>query len=209
MERVSQGTAAASASESDRTGLSKEAFQRAFIDNLFYMQGKFPRLATLKDYYLALAYTVRDRLLQRWVSTAAAYTKQASRTVAYLSAEFLMGPHLGNNLVNLGIYDEVRRAISELGLNFEELLAQEEEPGLGNGGLGRLAACFLDSMATLEIPSLGYGIRYEFGIFEQEIVDGWQVEKTDKWLRFGNPWELIRPEWAVEVPSAAARAPRG
>jgi glycogen phosphorylase len=193
------GTAAALSSESDRTGLSKEAFQRAFIDNLFYMQGKFPRLATRKDYYLALAYTVRDRLLQRWVSTAAAYTRQASRTVAYLSAEFLMGPHLGNNLVNLGIYDEVRQAVSELGLNFDQLLAQEEEPGLGNGGLGRLAACFLDSLATLEIPSLGYGIRYEYGIFEQDIVDGWQMERTDKWLRFGNPWELIRPEWAVEV----------
>ena len=89
--------------------------------------------------------------------------------------------------------------MAELGLDLEELLRQEEEPGLGNGGLGRLAACFIDSLATLEIPSLGYGIRYEFGIFQQEIVDGWQVEKTDKWLRFGNPWELARPEWAVEV----------
>ena len=89
--------------------------------------------------------------------------------------------------------------MAELGLDFDELLRQEEEPGLGNGGLGRLAACFLDSLATLEVPSVGYGIRYEFGIFQQEIVDGWQVEKTDKWLRFGNPWELVRPEWAVEV----------
>jgi starch phosphorylase len=110
-----------------------------------------------------------------------------------------MGPHLGNNLVNLGLYDTVRQAMAELGLKLDELLAEEPEPGLGNGGLGRLAACFLDSMATLELPSLGYGIRYEFGIFEQAIVDGWQVEKTDKWLRFGNPWELPRPEWAVEV----------
>jgi starch phosphorylase len=185
--------------ETDRTSLNKDALQRAFLDNLFYIQGKFPTLATQNDYYMALAYMVRDRLLHRWISTAAEYTAKGSRTVAYLSAEFLMGPHLGNNLINLGIYDEVKTAMEELGLNFDELLLQEEEPGLGNGGLGRLAACFLDSMATLEIPSLGYGIRYEFGIFDQDIVDGWQVEKTDKWLRFGNPWEIARPEWSVEV----------
>ncbi|HEU4600390.1 MAG TPA: glycogen/starch/alpha-glucan phosphorylase [Steroidobacteraceae bacterium] len=185
--------------QGDRIALTKDAFKRAFLDNLFYIQGKFPALATCNDYYQALAYAVRDRLLQRWISTAAAYTRQGSRTVAYLSAEFLMGPHLGNNLVNLGMYEEVRQAIAELGLNFDELLAQEEEPGLGNGGLGRLAACFIDSLATLEIPTLGYGIRYEFGIFQQEFADGWQVEKTDKWLRFGNPWEIARPEWTVEV----------
>jgi glycogen phosphorylase len=185
--------------EDERTALNKEALKRAFLDSLFYMQGKFPALATKRDYYLALAYVVRDRLLQRWVSTAAAYTKQRSRTVAYFSAEFLIGPHLGNNLVNLGIYSEVQQAITELGLDFDGLLQQEEEPGLGNGGLGRLAACFLDSMATLEIPALGYGIRYEYGIFEQEIVDGWQVERTDKWLRYGTPWDVPRPEWAVEV----------
>ena len=183
----------------DRTALSKEALKNAFLDDLFYVQGKFPALATKNDYYMALAYAVRDRMLQRWISTAAAYTKQASRTVAYLSAEFLMGPHLGNNLINLGIFDRVKECMTELGLNFEELLQQEEEPGLGNGGLGRLAACFIDSLATLEVPAVGYGIRYEFGIFHQEIVDGWQAEKTDKWLRFGNPWELVRPEWAVEV----------
>src|ERR1700686_322275 len=138
-------------------------------------------------------------MLQHWISTAAAYTKRASRTVAYLSAEFLMGPHLGNNLINLGILERARECMTELGLNLHELLQQEEEPGLGNGRLGRLAPCFLDSLATLEVPAVGYGIRYEFGIFHQEIVDGWQVEKTDKWLRFGNPWELVRPEWAGEV----------
>ena len=193
--------------EDERTALSKDALKGAFLDDLFYMQGKFPALATKNDYYMALAYAVRDRMLQHWISTAAAYTKQASRTVAYLSAEFLMGPHLGNNLINLGILDRVRECMTELGLNLDELLQQEEEPGLGNGGLGRLAACFIDSLATLEIPSVGYGIRYEFGIFHQEIVDGWQVEKTDKWLRFGNPWELKRPEWAVEVKFGGSAEP--
>ncbi len=177
----------------DRVALNKEAFKHAFLDNLFYVQGKTPALATKVDYYMALAFTVRDRMLHRWISTAATYTQQGSRTVAYLSAEFLMGPHLGNNLVNLGVYEDVRAAVTEIGLNFDELLAQEDEPGLGNGGLGRLAACFLDSLATLEVPAIGYGIRYEFGIFQQEIIDGWQVEKTDKWLRFGNPWKLRGP----------------
>jgi starch phosphorylase len=185
--------------EDDRTGLSVETLKRAFADNLFYIQGKFPEIASKNDYYMALAYTVRDRLLRRWLNTAETYTRNASRTVAYLSAEFLMGPQLGNNLINLGIYDQVNQAMQEIGLNLEELLEEEEEPGLGNGGLGRLAACYLDSLATLEIPSLGYGIRYEFGIFEQDIKDGWQVEITDKWLSAGNPWELPRPEWSVEV----------
>ncbi|MDZ7651506.1 MAG: glycogen/starch/alpha-glucan phosphorylase [Burkholderiaceae bacterium] len=182
-----------------RTGLGKDALRRAFLDNLYYMQGKFPGLATKHDHYLALAYMVRDRLLQRWISSAADYTRLGARTVAYLSAEFLLGPHLGNNLLNLGIEPQARAAMQELGLSFEELLGQEDEPGLGNGGLGRLAACYLDSMASLEIPAIGYGIRYEFGIFTQRIVDGWQVEQTDKWLRHVNPWELARPEWAVEV----------
>jgi starch phosphorylase len=183
----------------DRTALDKEAIKNAFLDGLFYVQGKFPALATNNDYYMALAFAVRDRMLHRWISTAAMYTKSGSRTVAYLSAEFLMGPHLSNNLINLGIFDTVKECVTELGLNFEQMVAQEEEPGLGNGGLGRLAACFIDSLATLEVPAMGYGIRYEFGIFHQEIIDGWQIEKTDKWLRFGNPWELVRPEWAVEV----------
>ena len=185
--------------QDERIALGKDAIKASFLDDLFYVLGKFPALATENDYYMALAYAVRDRMLQRWISTAAVYTQNASRTVAYLSAEFLMGPHLGNNLINLNIFDTVKECMTELGLNFEQLLGKEEEPGLGNGGLGRLAACFIDSLATLEVPAIGYGIRYEFGIFHQEIIDGWQIEKTDKWLRFGNPWELVRPEWAVEV----------
>src|SRR5690606_37076892 len=131
--------------------------------------------------------------------TAATYTATRARTVAYFSAEYLLGPQLGNNLINLGIYDRVKAAIEDLGLDFDRLLAEEPEPGLGNGGLGRLAACFIDSLSTLEIPAIAYGIRYEFGIFQQEIVDGWQVEKTDKWLTLGNAWEIARPEWAVAV----------
>jgi starch phosphorylase len=185
--------------EVDRIAMTKDALKRAFLDNLYYLQGKFPTLATGNDYYMALAYAVRDRMLQRWISTASTYTTLGSRTVAYLSAEFLIGPHLANNLINLDIYDTAREAVAELGLDLEQLLRFEEEPGLGNGGLGRLAACFIDSLATLQVPSVGYGIRYEYGIFQQEIIDGWQAEKTDKWLRFGTPWELMRPEWAVNV----------
>jgi starch phosphorylase len=185
--------------EVDRIAMTKDALKRAFLDNLYYLQGKFPTLATGNDYYMALAYAVRDRMLQRWISTASTYTTLGSRTVAYLSAEFLIGPHLANNLINLDIYDTAREAVAELGLDLEQLLRFEEEPGLGNGGLGRLAACFIDSLATLQVPSVGYGIRYEYGIFQQEIIDGWQAEKTDKWLRFGSPWELMRPEWAVNV----------
>ncbi|PZU97019.1 MAG: glycogen phosphorylase [Leptolyngbya sp.] len=183
----------------ERTATDVESIKRAFLNNLFYVQGKPVSLATQHDYYMALAHLVRDRMLHRWNGTAESYTQHRARTVCYLSAEFLMGPHLGNNLINMGIYEPVKQAMEELGLNFDTLLAQEEEPGLGNGGLGRLAACYLDSLATLEIPSVGYGIRYEFGIFEQDLRDGWQVERTDKWLRYGNPWEVARPEWSVEV----------
>jgi starch phosphorylase len=185
--------------EDDRTGTELETIKRAFLDNLFYIQGKSPDAASLNDCYMALAYTVRDRLLNRWLNAQKTYREKNVKTVGYLSAEFLMGPHLGNNLVNLGLFDTVDTAMKELGLPLKKLLNQEEEPGLGNGGLGRLAACFLDSLATLDIPAIGYGIRYEFGIFDQVISDGWQVEITDKWLRNGNPWEIVRPDDAVAV----------
>ena len=190
---------ASAPSEDIRTGLSIESFKRAFLDNLYYVQARFPAVATQNDIYMALAYTVRDRLLQRWINTGLTYFEKKSRTAVYLSAEFLLGPHLGNNLINLGVFDEVRQAMEELGLDLHALLDQEEEPGLGNGGLGRLAACYIDSLATLEIPAIAYGIRYEFGIFDQEIRDGWQMEVTDKWLRLGNPWEVARPEIAFDV----------
>jgi starch phosphorylase len=182
-----------------RTGLSEDSIRRAFLDNLFYVQGRFLEVASINDRYNALAYTVRDRLLHRWVSTVRTYQKVNPRTVCYLSAEYLPGPFLGNNLLNLGIEDVTRRALAGLGIDIDVLLAHEEEPGLGNGGLGRLAACFMDSLATLEIPATGYGIRYEFGIFNQQLRDGEQVETTDNWLRFGNPWEVRRPNIAYDV----------
>jgi len=185
--------------EDVRSGLSPATIARSFRENLAYRQARFPAVATPNDNYMALAYSVRDRLLQHWINTARTYFDHSSRTVCYLSAEFLMGPQLGNNLVNLGIYDQVRDAIEDSGLDLATLLEQEEEPGLGNGGLGRLAACFLDSLATLGIPCIGYGIRYEFGIFDQALRDGWQVELTDKWLRLGNPWEIPRPEIVFDV----------
>ena len=185
--------------EDDRTGLSVETLRRAIADNLFYVQGKSVDMATQNDFYMALAYTVRDRLLQQWLATQAAYGQTNVRVVCYLSAEFLLGPHLGNNLVNLNLYGPVRQAVEASGLDLDKLLTQEEEPGLGNGGLGRLAACYMESLASLEIPAIGYGIRYEFGIFDQEICDGWQVEITDKWLQYGNPWEMLRADEAVEV----------
>ena len=185
--------------EDNFTGESVETLRRAIRDNLYYREARVPAVATRNDWYTALAYTVRDRIISRWIKTIEAIVKKDVRVVSYLSAEFLMGPHLVNNMINLGIYEPMKEAATRLGLDFEALVEQEEEPGLGNGGLGRLAACFMDSLATLEIKAIGYGLRYEFGIFDQEIRDGWQVERTDKWLRLGNPWEIERPEIAFEV----------
>jgi starch phosphorylase len=185
--------------EDDRTGLDVTTLRRAIRDNLFYRCGNIPRLATRNDYYTAVAYTVRDRLMQRWLSTARSFLGNPKRAVVYLSAEYLLGPHLGNALLNLGIRDQVAEAVASLGQDLNDLVDAEPEPGLGNGGLGRLAACFMDSMSTMEIPAIGYGLRYEFGIFQQRIIDGWQVEHTDKWLRQTNPWEVIRQEYSYTV----------
>lgn len=169
------------------------------MDNLHCLQGRFTELATINDKYMALAYTVRDRLMERMIRTGQTYFTGRSRGIGYLSAEFMIGPQLGLNLINLGMYDETRQAMADLGIHLEELLDHEAEPGLGNGGLGRLAACYLDSLATLEMPAIGYGIRYEFGIFSQKIHDGWQQERTDKWLMLGFPWEVARPEIVFRV----------
>jgi len=187
--------------ESIRTGRGADAIAQALIDNLRFLQAKLPQHATRRDWYMALAYTVRDRMLDQYMATVNAITSRdtATKVVAYLSAEFLVGPHLGNGLINLGMWEAAAEAVSRVGQDLSALLEEEEEPGLGNGGLGRLAACYMDSLATLNIPAIGYGIRYEFGIFDQAIRDGWQVELTDKWLRFGNPWEIVRAEIAFEV----------
>ncbi len=174
--------------------MTPEAIEQAIMENLYLIQGRVPKTATRNDWYMAVAYTVRDRILHRWMQTIETYIGNKEKSVSYLSAEFLIGPQLGSHLISLGINEQVQQAVRNLGQNLDELLAQEEEPGLGNGGLGRLAACFLESLATLEILGVGYGIRYEFGIFDQQIRDGWQVETTDKWLRHGNPWEVPRPE---------------
>ena len=184
-----------------RKGTSAGAIVDALNDNLHYLQARTPEYATRLDWYMALAYTVRDRMLDRYIATVEAITAAESSTkvVAYLSAEFLTGPHLGNGLINLGMWEPAQQAVSRIGLQLSTLLEQEEEPGLGNGGLGRLAACYMDSLATINVPAIGYGIRYEFGIFDQAIVDGWQVELTDKWLRFGNPWEIVRSEVSFDV----------
>lgn len=183
-----------------RAGLDPETLCRAVCDYLYFFQGRHPATASRNDYYLATAYAVRDRLFQRGVrSLDLLFQHPEARVVAYLSAEFLIGPQLAANLVNLGIYDDMQKALASIDVRLDDLVEHEEEPGLGNGGLGRLAACYLDSLATLELPALGYGIRYEFGIFDQAIRDGWQVELTDKWLHLGYPWEIARPERAVEV----------
>ncbi len=182
-----------------RAGMDVESIKQAITEHLFYQQGRNIVNTSLNDMYMAVSYTVRDRLLQKEHRTMNAVFENDVRLVSYLSAEFLMGPQLGTNLIALDIFNEMKQAVQELGFNLGEIMAHEEEPGLGNGGLGRLAACYIDSMATQQIPAIGYGIRYEFGIFDQEIQDGWQVEKTDKWLRKGNPWESIRTELAVNV----------
>jgi starch phosphorylase len=184
--------------EDIRTGLSVKAIRQSVLDNLYFHLAKVPQVATRNDWYMALAYTVRDRMIQRWIKTRQNYTEDLT-VVAYLSAEFLVGPQLGINLINLGIYDEVLQAVKGLGLNLNELIEHEGEPGLGNGSVGRLAACCMDSLATLGIPAIGYGVRYEFGAFDQKIRDGYQVEMTDKWLCPGNPWEIPRPEITYNV----------
>jgi glycogen phosphorylase len=182
-----------------RTDVTVSEIKKAFRDNLCCGLGRLEAFATKHDVYIALALTIRDRLLQRTVESMQTYGGANARRVAYLSAEFLPGPHLANNLLNLGTTEVTREALRELGHDLDDILAQEEEPGLGNGGLGRLASCYMDSLASVEVPAVGYGFRYEFGIFDQTIRDGWQHEITDKWLRFGNPWEVARSEIAYPV----------
>jgi glycogen phosphorylase len=167
---------------------------KSFLEHLEYTLGKDKFSATRFDIFNAVAYAVRDRLIERWLDTQQAYYSKGPKRVYYLSMEFLMGRVLEDSLINLGMRDDFVQALESLGYDFAELCEQEHEAGLGNGGLGRLAACFLDSMATMGIPAYGYGIRYEYGIFRQRIMDGAQVEVPDNWLRYRNPWEMDRQE---------------
>ncbi len=184
----------------DRSGLTADGVFDGMTEHLFYTLGQLAPTASHHDLYVALSYAVRDRLMTRYLAGIEAISATPTRVVAYLSAEFLIGPQLGNNLLMLGIQDEAAEALRRFGIeSLEDILEVEEEPGLGNGGLGRLAACYLESLSSLEIPATGYGIRYEFGIFDQLIRDGWQVEITDKWLKGGWPWELPRPDQACFV----------
>ncbi|MGQ0464971.1 MAG: glycogen/starch/alpha-glucan phosphorylase [Sporichthyaceae bacterium] len=179
---------------SSRTGADVDSLQRGIVDHLRYSVGRPAAALKPEHYYRALALAVRDRMQDNRTASTQTSVDLNRKVTCYLSAEFLMGPQLGVNLLNLGLEANARAALLALGQDFDEVLACEQEPGLGNGGLGRLAACYLDSLATLERPAIGYGIRYEFGIFQQEIRDGWQVEKTDNWLANGNPWEIAKPD---------------
>ncbi|MBE9503011.1 MAG: glycogen/starch/alpha-glucan phosphorylase [Proteobacteria bacterium] len=176
-----------------------ESLKKAFKTHVTYSLAKDEYSATKLDAFMAIANVVRDHLIERWLKTQQAYYDEDAKRVYYLSLEFLMGRSLGNSLVNLDLLDECYQAIHELGYSMEELRELEWDAGLGNGGLGRLAACFLDSMATMGIPGYGYGIRYEYGIFFQKLIDGYQVETPDNWLRHGNPWEFARPERLFRV----------
>lgn len=175
------------------------ALQRSLANHLEYSQAKTRHFATDQDLYKCIAYSIRDRMIERWNDTTSTYNEDNVKRVHYLSLEYLMGRALGNSLINLGITGEVGKALSDVGYDLEELRELEPDAGLGNGGLGRLAACFLDSMASLGLPADGYGIRYEYGIFEQKFENGYQIEKPDHWLRFGNPWEVVRPEFCQTV----------
>lgn len=178
--------------------LTKE-LSAAFLNHLSLTVGRVLDNSTPHEQYHALAHVVRDRIMEHWIETVQCYRERDVRVVAYLSAEYLPGPHLLNDLAGLGCTGAVAEALQGLGLNLADLAAQEPEPGLGNGGLGRLAACFMDSLSTLNVPAIGYGLRYEFGIFRQEIQDGWQIEKSDKWLQYGNPWEIPISDASFEV----------
>ncbi|MEZ4225579.1 MAG: glycogen/starch/alpha-glucan phosphorylase [Polyangiaceae bacterium] len=181
-------------SESEFLALTTSALERDFQDHVRHTLGKDPRVATQLDHFVAAARTVRDRLADRWTRTVDRVISEQPKRVYYLSMEFLLGRLLEDALVNLGAWDEMKEALLRVGVDPADVFNQEHDAGLGNGGLGRLAACFLDSMATLGIPGMGYGIRYQFGIFRQDIVRGQQVERPDNWLRYGNPWEFERPE---------------
>ena len=179
--------------------MSKDGIKHSFLASRQYSLAKDQYSATSNDNFMALAIAIRDRLIERWINTQQKYHKENVKRVYYLSLEFLIGRLLGSNVLNLGLWNETKLAAEELGLDLEEAHNCEQDAGLGNGGLGRLAACFLDSMATLGIAAQGYGIRYEYGIFNQKIINGYQTEYPDAWLNKGNPWEFPRIEYTARV----------
>ncbi|QXE91909.1 glycogen/starch/alpha-glucan phosphorylase [Geomonas subterranea] len=186
-------------SELEALPMDAEGLVKDFVHHYFHHLGRDKYCRNIRYHYQAVAYTIRERLIERWNNTRYAYINANTKTGYYLSLEFLMGRALGNAVLNLGLDEPAAEAMQQLGLHLEELADQEIDAGLGNGGLGRLAACFLDSCATLQLPVMGYGIRYEYGMFRQRIEDGRQVEEPDHWLRDGNPWEMERPEYTQRV----------
>lgn len=180
-------------------GIDKRTLVESFVQHVQHTQGKHPSAATSTDHFISLARTARDRMYDRWTRTWKERADAHPKQVYYLSLEFLIGRLLADGLMALGIYDDCKAGLAEVGLDIEEILNEEHDAGLGNGGLGRLAACFIDSMATLGIPAIGYGLRYDYGIFRQDIVGGRQQEAPDMWLRDGNPWEIPRPERCYNV----------
>lgn len=183
----------------DPLGMDVHALKHSLANRLEYSAGKDVSTATPHDWLNTASYVVRDRLMERWIETMRSYYTHDVKRVYYLSLEFLMGRALTNGMLNLGISDECEKSLHTVGVDMEEIRDLEPDAGLGNGGLGRLAACYLDSLATLQIPGYGYGIRYEYGMFNQRIENGWQVEHPDSWLRYGNPWEFPRAELLYPV----------
>jgi starch phosphorylase len=178
---------------------STEGIKTAILHHLKYSLARDPSTATGRDWLSAVSRTTQDRIVEKMIATQAAHANGDARRVYYMSLEYLMGRLLGNNIHNSGIFHQVQDALQELGFSIENIREEEYDMGLGNGGLGRLAACFLDSLATLDLPAIGYGIRYEFGLFKQEFVNGHQVERPDEWLIYGDAWEIVRPEYVQKV----------
>ena len=181
------------------TGVTKDSIKDSILNHLRLTLARHPESATPDEWWTATSYAVRDRILDRFMKTQKVHHKKKVRRAYYLSLEYLMGRLLVNNLYNSGMYQQTREALKELGQDIETIANEESDMGLGNGGLGRLAACFLDSLASLNLPAIGYGIRYEFGLFCQEFKDGHQVELPDAWMEKGCPWEVMRPNYVQEI----------
>jgi glycogen phosphorylase len=183
----------------DGAKVKQSSLVTQFAERLEFDLVKDRTTVTDHDILEAISLTVRDRLARNWLKTQREYSENNVKKVHYLSLEFLMGSLLGNSLINLGLYEECRKLLERFGYDLDKIMREEPDMGLGNGGLGRLAACYLESLSTLELPAYGYGILYEYGIFEQDIENGYQIEKPDHWLRYGNPWKIVRPELTYKI----------